>query len=273
VSLRPRAPVALAVAVSVAVLVLGGCGQPQAGGEDTRSSGGSAGTGVGNVSGPLVVFAASSLTEAFEVVADRFERRHPCVQVTFSFAGSSTLGPQISAGAPADVFASADPRTMRAVVQAGVTAAPPVMFASNRLQIAVPPGNPGQVRGLGDFARDALDLAVCAPEVPCGAAAARAFAAAGVEPRPDTLEQDVKAVLTKVELGEVDAGLVYRTDVRAAGPRVRGIVVPAAQQAVNRYLLAPLSEAANPAAAQAFVQFVRGPRGREALADAGFDLP
>jgi molybdate transport system substrate-binding protein len=171
------------------------------------------------------------------------------------------------------VFASADPRTMRTVVDAGATAERPVVFAANRLQIAVPPDNPGSVRGLRDFSRAGLDLAVCAAQVPCGAAARRAFAAAGVEPRPDTLEQDVKAVLTKVELGEVDAGLVYRTDVQAAGRRVRGVEVPEAQQAVNRYLLAPLADAPNPPAASAFMRFVRSRAGEEVLAGAGFDLP
>jgi molybdate transport system substrate-binding protein len=220
-----------------------------------------------------VVFAASSLTGSFERIGREFEAEHPGVQVTFSFGGSSSLGPQIAAGAPADVFAAADRPTMARVVAAGATAGRPALFARNRLQVAVPAGNPAGVHGLDDFARPDLRLAVCAPQVPCGSAAQRAFRAAGVVPRPDTLEQEVKAVLTKVRLGEVDAGLVYRSDVRAAGGQVLGIGFPESRQAVNDYQVAALAEAPNPAAARAFVALVRSRTGREALADAGFDLP
>ncbi|MDQ4008631.1 MAG: molybdate ABC transporter substrate-binding protein, partial [Actinomycetota bacterium] len=189
----------------------------------------------GRISGEVVVFAAASLTEVFGRLGREFEAAHPGVQVAFSFGGSSSLGPQVVAGAPADVFAAASRQTMARVAAGGATDRRPVLFARNRLQIAVPPGNPGDVHGLADFARDELALALCAPQVPCGAAARRALSAAGVRARPDTLEQDVKAVLTKVELGEVDAGLVYRSDVRAAGDRVHGIGFPAAAQAVNDY--------------------------------------
>jgi molybdate transport system substrate-binding protein len=227
----------------------------------------------GGPSGEVVVFAASSLTEAFGRIGRGFEAAHPGVSVTFSFGGSSTLGPQVSAGAPADVFAAADRPTMGRVVAAGATAAGPVLFARNRLQIAVPADNPGDVQDLADFGRSALALAVCAPQVPCGAAARRAFRAAGVTARPDTLDQDVKAVLTRVRLGEVDAGLVYRTDVRAARPAVRGLDFAESQHAVNAYPIAVLEQAPNAAAAEAFVRYVRSPAGREVLADAGFDLP
>lgn len=236
-------------------------------------SAGAGGPGSGAPSGEVVVFAAASLTEAFQRIGREFEAAHPGAEVTFSFGGSSSLGPQVTAGAPADVFAAADRRTMERVVAAEATAERPLLFARNRLQIAVPPGNPGRVQTLGDFSRPGLKIAVCAREAPCGAAAQQAFDAAGVAARPDTLEQDVKAVLTKVELGEVDAGLVYRTDVRAAGPRVRGLGVLRTRQAVNDYQIAPLTGAPNPAAAAAFVRFVRSRAGREALADAGFDLP
>jgi molybdate transport system substrate-binding protein len=266
-------PVAVPVAVLVAVLVAlvaGGCGG------DGREAGGPAAADRGSSgqgpTGELVVFAAASLTEAFERLGSRLEARHSGLEVTFSFGGSSSLGPQIAAGAPADVFASADRRTMGRVVAAGAVG-PPVVFARNRLQVAVPPGNPGDVRGLADFARDDLAVAVCAPQVPCGAAARRAFDRAGVAPRPDTLEEDVKAVLTKVELGEVDAGLVYRTDVRAAGARVQGVTVPARHQAVNEYVVAPVAGSDAEAAARLFLRRLRSAPGRKVLEDAGFDLP
>ncbi len=257
-----------AAVLAVLAVLCAGCGSI-----GTTDATGEAGGGRSGLSGEVVVFAASSLTGSFQRIGRDFEAAHPGVRVTFSFGGSSSLGPQVVAGAPADVFASADRATMARVVAADATAAPPVVFARNRLQIAVPPDNPGGVDGLDDFARAELDLAVCAPQVPCGAAARRAFTAAGVRARPDTLEQDVKAVLTKVALGEVDAGMVYRTDVRAAGARARGVPFPAARQAVNAYPIAPLAQAPNPDAARAFVRFVRSRQGREALARAGFGLP
>jgi molybdate transport system substrate-binding protein len=264
---RGRAGTSWMLAVPLVLgLLVTGCTGPGSSAEGTQRRG-------DGLSGRLVVFAASSLTESFQRLGREFEARHPGVEVTFSFDGSSTLAPQITAGAPADVFAAADRRTMARVVAAGATAARPALFARNRLQIAVPPGNPGNVDGLDDFARENLTLSVCAPAVPCGAAAQRAFAAAGVKARPDTFEQEVKAVLTKVELGEVDAGLVYRTDVLTADDRVQGMDFPDSEHAVNDYMIAPLAEAPNPAAARAFVGLVRSPAGREALADGGFDLP
>lgn len=248
-------------------LVATACAGPGGQTEDTSAGGG------GRLAGQVVVFAASSLTESFGQLGREFERAHPGVRVTFSFGGSDSLGPQIVSGAPAGVFAAASPDTMAQVVQAGETAGRPVLFARNRLQIAVPPGNPGGVGGLQDFADPALKLAVCAPEVPCGSAAAEAFESAGVQAHPDTLEQDVKAVLTKVELGEVDAGMVYRTDVLAAGGRVRGVAFPAAQGVISDYLISDLARAPNPEVAQAFVDFVLSDHGRQVLDDAGFDLP
>ena len=221
--------------------------------------------------GQLVVFAAASLTESFTELAEIYEKSHPGVDVTMSFAGSSSLSQQIIRGAPADVFASANPRQLRLAAQAGETAGPPTTFARNELRIAVPPGNPAGVTGLAAFGTQRLKVAVCAAQVPCGAAAHEALDAAGVELRADTLAQDVKAVLTKVRLGEVDAGLVYRTDVRAAGDAVEGIAFPAADKAVNDYRIATLKDAPNAAAARDFVQFVLSGRAQEALTGYGFD--
>jgi molybdate transport system substrate-binding protein len=255
----------------VALCALAGCG---AGSGSTGSPDGATGTAgpPDGATGTVTVLAAASLTEAFTTLGERFERVHPRTGVRFSFAASSELAAQVTQGAPADVFASASADTMAQVVDAGL-AQRPAVFVRNRLAIAVPPDNPAGVTGLADLARGELTVALCAPEVPCGAAAERAFAAAGLSPAPDSLEQDVKAALTKVELGEVDAALVYRTDVRAAGDRVTGIDFPEAGAAVNDYLVAVLREAPNPAAARAFVRLVRSPAGARVLTAAGFERP
>lgn len=225
------------------------------------------------LSGEVVVLAAASLTDAFGAIAEEFEAANPGVTVTLSFGASSALAQQIVAGAPADVFAAASPATMGAVVDAGGTAGEPTVFVRNRLQIAVPAGNPGGVERLADLADEGLTIALCAEQVPCGAAAAKAFAAAGITPAPDTLEQDVRATLTKVRLGEVDAALVYRTDVLVAGDEVEGIDFPEADPAVNDYPIAVLADAPEPALAAAFVEYVLSASGRSVLADAGFELP
>ncbi|MGZ4615822.1 MAG: molybdate ABC transporter substrate-binding protein [Actinomycetes bacterium] len=225
------------------------------------------------VTGTVTVFAAASLTESFTQLAKRFEVTYPSATVRFSFAASSELATQVTQGAPADVFASASPATMQQVVDAGGVAGRPTTFVRNRLEIAVPPDNPGKVSGLADFARPGLRIALCAKEVPCGAAAVKAFAAAGITPRPDTYEQDVKAALTKVELGEVDAALVYRTDIRAAAGKVTGIEFPEAAKAVNDYPIAMLADAPNKRAARAWVDLVLSRPGAAVLARAGFDRP
>jgi molybdate transport system substrate-binding protein len=221
------------------------------------------------LTGRVDVFAAASLTEAFERLGDTFEAAHPGTTVVFSFAASSSLAQSIVGGAPADVFAAASPATMQVVTDAG-DARDPAVFARNLLELAVPAGNSARVRGLADLARPELAIALCAPQVPCGAAAAGVLERAGIQARPDTLEQDVRAVLAKVRLGEVDAALVYRTDVLAAREQVQGVPVPEAAGAVNDYLLAPLTDAPDRAAAQAFVAHVLSSEGRQALADAGF---
>ncbi len=210
----------------------------------------------------ITVLAASSLTESFGTLAHEYERAHPGVRVRLVFGGSSTLVRQVQSGAPADVIATASTATMRTVQGADRAK----VFARNRLAIAVPPGNPGQVHSLADLGRAELRVAVCAPQVPCGAAAARAFSAAHVTGRPDTYEQDVKAVLAKVELREVDAGLVYRTDVQAAGSRaVRLAVDP---PVVTDYPILTLHSPGS-----GFTAFVLSARGRAVLAAAGFDPP
>ncbi|GLZ35253.1 molybdate-binding protein [Lentzea sp. NBRC 105346] len=223
--------------------------------------------------GEITVFAAASLTESFTKLGKDFEAKNPGAKVKFNFAGSSALAQQINQGAPVDVFASAAPANMKQVTDSGAVTASPATFVKNTLQIAVPKGNPGKVSGLADFGNPGLKIALCAEQVPCGAAAKKVFEAAKITAAPDTLEQDVKAVLTKVRLGEVDAALVYRTDVKSAGDSVEGKDFPEADKAVNEYPIAPLAKAPNAGAAKAFVDFVLSEQGRKVLAEAGFTAP
>lgn len=220
----------------------------------------------------LTVYAASSLTTAFEELGERFEAEHDGVQVEYSFAGSSDLVAQIQQGAPADVFASADEANMDKLVADDLAVGDPVVFATNTLRIAVPPGNPAGVESLADLARD-LDLVVCAPEVPCGAAAQQVAEKAGVTLRPVSEEQSVTDVLNKVTSGQADAGLVYVTDVVGAGDEVEGVDFPEAASVVNRYPIVPVVDAEEPDLAQDFVDLVTGDQGREVLHEAGFGPP
>ncbi len=256
---------ALAVLATVAALALAGCGDdPHAASSSTPS-----GSGAPSLSGTLNVFAAASLTGTFTQLGKDFEAAHPGVKVNFNFAGSSALAQQINQGAPADVFASAAPKNMDQVTDKNT----PTTFVTNTLEIAVPKGNPAKVTGLKDFADGSKKIALCAPQVPCGAAADRVFKAAGITPKPDSLEQDVKAALTKVGLGEVDAALVYKTDVLSAKDKVEGIEFPEASKAVNEYPIATLTKAPNPDGAKAFVDFVLSDHGKEVLTAAGFNAP
>jgi molybdate transport system substrate-binding protein len=220
----------------------------------------------------VTVFAAASLTEAFDELAERFEAEHPLVEVVLNPGGSAALAQQIVEGAPADVFASAAEPPMQTVIDAGL-ASDAVVFATNTLELVVPAGNPGGVTGLDDLARPELRVALCDVTVPCGAASEALLARQGVAASADTLESDVKAVLTKVVLGEVDAALVYRTDVIAAGDAVEGIEVPGAASVVNRYPIGAMADAADPDVAADFVAFLTGPDGRAVLAAAGFGAP
>lgn len=260
---RPRRRLTALATVPILALALAACGADEGGQEDAG----------GDVSGDVVVFAAASLTDTFTELGEQFEAQNPEATVTFNFAGSSALAQQIISGAPVDVFASASPATMALVADEDLAVGEPITFVRNRLQIAVPAGNPAGVTGLEDFTNEDLTLALCAVEVPCGAAAMKAFDAAGLTPAPDTYEEDVRATLTKVELDEVDAALVYRTDVIVAGDAVEGIDFPESEEAINDYPIVELAEAPNSDGGQAFLDFVRSEAGRTALGDAGFDLP
>ena len=258
-----------AALVVTALLALTACGE--SGGTAASSSGSS--SSAGKLTGTLNVFAGSSLTGVFGKLGDQLTASNPGLKVQFNFAGSSALATQLTQGAPADVFASANEKQMTVVTGAGLQAGDPTIFTENVLEIAVPKGNPGNVTGLADFGNADLTLAICAADVPCGAAAAAVFADAGITAQPDTEEEDVKAALTKVQLGEVDAALVYATDVQAAGSDVAGIPFPEAEKEINSYPICTLGSAPNPKAAQAFVDLVNSAAGQKALADAGFRKP
>lgn len=255
---------------TVLIALLAGCGAPSDRDAGDAVDGAS---GAGGVEGEILVSAAASLTDAFAAIESAFEAAHPAVEVTLNLAGTATLRAQILEGAPVDVFASADPSNMERVAAAGEVAGEPRVFAKNVLEIAVPPGNPAGVAGMRDLARGELLVGLCAEGVPCGDFARQALARAGVEPAIDTGEPDVRALLTKVELGELDAAIVYATDVTAAAGAVEGIDIPGSADVVAEYPIAVLSGAPNPAAARAFVAFVLSPEGGAILARHGFLSP
>lgn len=259
------------LAVLCGVLLLGAaaaCGDDDSGGtaaDDTDTTAAASG-----VEGKITVFAAASLTDAFGDIKEAFEQANPDATVTFNFAASSALREQILADAPADVFASANTSNMDQVVDGGKADGDPQIFVQNRLEIAVPDGNPGGVEGLDAFGDDALLIGLCAEEVPCGEFGREALDKAGVTPKPDTNEPDVRALLTKVQAGDLDAGLVYQTDVTAAGSTVDGIEIADDQNIVADYPIAALSGSENAEAAQAFVGFVLSDEGQQILEKRGF---
>jgi len=222
--------------------------------------------------GTITVFAASSLKETFTTLGKQFEAAHPGDTVKFSFGASSTLATQITDGAPADVFASAAPKNMDTVVSAG-DASNPQDFAKNTAEVAVPPSNPANVTSVNDLAKSSVKVALCQPKVPCGVVAAGVFKNAGITVKPVTLQPDVKSVLTQVELGNVDAGVVYVTDVKAAGSKVKGVTIPANLNASTLYPIAAITNSKNLSIAQAFVAYVLSPTGQQVLAAAGFEKP
>ena len=258
---RPALPTGLALAVALG-LTLASCGNGSDGG------GGSSGGGT-----TLTVYAASSLTATFGKIATQFEAAHDGVSVKLDFGGSSDLATQIQEGAPADVFASADTATMDKLTAAGLTGGDPQDFATNTLEIAVPPGNPAGIKTFQDLARPGVDLVVCAPEVPCGAAARSVAQHAGVTLDPVSEEQSVTDVLGKVTSGEADAGLVYVTDVLAAGDQVQGSTFPESRSVVNTYPIATVKDGKQAALAREFVDTVTGSTGQQVLEAAGFGPP
>ena len=222
--------------------------------------------------GTITVLAASSLKGTFTQLGKQFEAAHPGDTVKFSFGASSALATQINSGAPADVFASASTKNMDQVVTPG-NASNPQNFAKNVMEVAVPPSNPAKVTSVNDLAKSSVKVALCQPQVPCGVVAAEVFKNAGIKVKPVTLQPDVKSVLTQVELGNVDAGMVYVTDVQAAGSKVKGVTVSASDNASTLYPIATISDSKHKSIAQAFVAYVLSPAGQQVLTAAGFQKP
>jgi molybdate transport system substrate-binding protein len=253
---------ALAIA-GLAAVAVAGC---------SSSGSGSSSSGSSSSTGSITVFAAASLMGSFTQLGKQFDTAHKGDTVKFSFGPSSGLATEINSGAPADVFASAAPANMQQVVSAG-NASNPTNFAKNKAEVAVPPNNPGKVTSVKDLGKSSVKVALCQPQVPCGVVAAQVFKNVGIKVKPVTLQPDVKSVLTQVETGNVDAGMVYVTDVMAAGSKVKGVTIPAADNATTTYPIATISSSKHKSIAQAFVSYVLSPTGQQVLATAGFEKP
>ncbi len=221
----------------------------------------------------LMVFAAGSLRSVFTDLGAQLEDVEPGTSVRFNFAGSSDLVAQLTQGAPADLFASADPQNMTRAVDAGLVDGEPVTFAANTLTIVTPPGNPKGVASFADLAEPGTSVVVCAPQVPCGAAAEKLEQDTGVTLTPVSEESSVTDVLGKITSGQADAGLVYVTDARLAGDQVTEVSFPESAGARNSYPIAVLEASDQPELARQFVDLVTGPTGRRLLAEAGFAVP
>lgn len=260
--------------MAASLVLLAACGGAAA--DTTPGPTGATSTGASEeaVTGDVTVFAAASLTEAFTELGSAFEAMHPETTVTFNFAGSQQLATQIATdGAPADVFASASQTQMDVVADADLLDGDPVVFARNRLEIVVEPGNPADVTMLEDLGRDDVTVVLAAEEVPAGQYAREALDAADVTVQPVSLETDVRAVLTKVALGEADAGIVYTSDIAAAEERVEGVAIPDEDNVIATYPIAAQRDAPNAAAARAFVALVRSDEGHRTLDAYGFVAP
>jgi molybdate transport system substrate-binding protein len=246
-------------------LVAAACGDDDASTSTTAASPG--------LQGEITVFAAASLTDAFSEIATAFTAANPDATASFSFDASSALVMQINEGAPADVFASADTANMDKLVDEGLNAQEPEIFATNRLGIIVAPDNPLGITGVADLVDTDIKTATCAGEVPCGRYAAEIFTNAGVTVTPVTLEQNVRGVVTKVTAGEVDAGIVYVTDVLAAGDQAELVEIPEDINVRAEYPIAAVSRSPDIAVAEAFIEFVLGPQAQDILGEFGFDAP
>jgi molybdate transport system substrate-binding protein len=257
------------ITAGLAVVAMAGCSSSGPGGSSPSASGT---TSKAATTGTITVFAAASLMGSFTQLGQQFDAAHPGDTVKFSFGPSSGLATQITSGAPADVFASASPKTMTTVVTAG-DAASPQDFAKNTAEIAVPPSNPGKVTSVADLAKSSVKVALCQPQVPCGVIAAEVFKNAKITVKPVTLQPDVKSVLTQVELGNVDAGVVYVTDVMAAGTKVKAVPIPATDNASTLYPIAAISKSTHLSIAQAFIAYVLSSAGQQVLTTAGFQKP
>ncbi|WP_329249148.1 molybdate ABC transporter substrate-binding protein [Streptomyces canus] len=268
---RNRRTLQVAGAGAAALLALSACSSSDS--DSSSATSDSSASASDKLSGTVTVFAAASLKESFTTLGEQFERAHPGTKVTFSFGGSDSLAASITGGAPADVFASASPKTMKIVTDAGDASGTPATFVRNQLEIATLPGNPDKVASLKDLTNPDLKVVLCDKEVPCGAAAQKALDASRLKLTPVSYEQDVKAALTKVELKEADAAVVYKTDVHAAGDKVGGVEFPESADAVNEYPITLLNDAQHTDTAKAFIALVRSAEGQKVLTKAGFLKP
>ncbi|MFF7128519.1 MULTISPECIES: molybdate ABC transporter substrate-binding protein [unclassified Streptomyces] len=273
-SVRRTRTLQLAGAGAAALMALSACSSSS--GDDSSSkskASDSSPSASPKLSGKITVFAAASLKESFTTLGKEFEKAHPGTTVSFNFGGSDTLAASITSGAPADVFAAASPKTMAIVTDKQDAVGTPATFVRNQLEIATLPGNPDKVASLKDLTKSGLKVVLCDKTVPCGAAAQKALDAGKLKLTPASYEQDVKAALTKVELKEADAAVVYKTDVKAAGDKVEGVEFPESANAINDYPIALLKNAGNAAAAKAFIELVQSAEGQKVLSGAGFLKP
>ncbi|MFJ9966902.1 molybdate ABC transporter substrate-binding protein [Streptomyces avermitilis] len=268
---RTRRTLKVAGAGAAALLALSACSSSDD--SSTKADSSASASSSAKLSGTVTVFAAASLKESFTTLGKEFEKEHPGTKVTFSFGGSDSLAASITGGAPADVFAAASPKTMAIVTDAGDASGTPATFVRNQLEIATLPGNPDKVSSLKDLTKSGLKVVLCDKEVPCGAAAQKALDASKLKLTPVSYEQDVKSALTKVELKEADAAVVYKTDVKAAGDKVEGVEFPESAKAVNDYPIVQLKDTKNAAAAKAFITLVQSAEGQKVLTEAGFLKP
>jgi molybdate transport system substrate-binding protein len=222
------------------------------------------------LSGNISVFAAASLTASFNALGTSFQAANPGVTVKFNYAGTPTLVTQIEQGGPADVFASADTTNMDKLTADGFTTGTSQVFARNKLEIVVAPGNPKSITGLADLAKPGVIYITEAPTVPAGKYALQALKMASVIVTPKSLETDVKSVVGKIELGEADAGIVYTTDVTAAGSKVTGVPIPDAHNVIATYPIVAVKTTTNAAAANAFIAYVLSAAGQAKLQSYGF---
>jgi molybdate transport system substrate-binding protein len=261
--------------LTVVALATTACGSSSKSSSSTTSGGTAESSSTANapVTGHLTVFAATSLTGAFGDIGKAFSQANPGATVTFSFDASSTLVQQITQGAPADVFASADTANMDKLTKANLNGSQPVVFATNLLEIIVAKGNPKGITGVADLTNPAIKVVVCAPQVPCGSYATEIFAKANVKVTPVSEEENVKGVVTKVTTGAADAGIVYTTDVLAAGSGAQGVPIPADQNVLAQYPIASVKSSTNTATDAAFISYVTGADGQAILARYGFMKP
>jgi molybdate transport system substrate-binding protein len=261
----------LAIAGAVSLGLLSGCGSSSTSSSPATGPAGSSSTPA--ATGHIIVFAAASLQKTFTDLGEQFKTDNPGASVEFSFAGSSDLVTQLTQGAPADVFASADTKNMDKAAQAGLLAGQPVNFASNTLTIITAPGNPKHITSFADLTKPGTGVVVCEPQVPCGTATKKIEAATGNTLNPVSEEPSVTDVLGKITSAQADAGLVYITDAAGAANKVTAVAFPEASGAINTYPIAVLKESKSAATAKKFVDLVTGPTGRKVLAAAGFAAP